>query len=210
MNFNKMSRVASLVAIVAILGLYAVPLSNAKGVSEITLYGNVINGSSCLPLANATVSAPFNSNTTNITNSTGGYLLRLGYGNWTITVSKTGFTPISFNTPYVATGTYQFNTYLLAPGAVAANCTSGTHVANSTVPTTVTANTTVATTAPTTTTVQPAAPKSSSISTAELAGIGGVVIIVIIVLAYFGLKGGKGKKEEQPKKADVPKDAKSP
>jgi len=214
MNTNKMSRVASLVAIVAILGLYAVPLSYSKGVSQFTLYGNVIAGNSCLPIANALVSTTFNSNTVNLTNSTGGYLLRLGYGNWTVTVSKTGYTPITFNTPYTATGSYQFDTYLLAPGGVAANCITGIHAANSTVPTTVTVKpTTVATTAPTTSTVAATASKSNMISLSSkkvLAGIAVVVVIIIVVLAYFGLKGGKGKKgEHAAKKTESAKEEKS-
>jgi hypothetical protein len=197
------------VAIVAILGLYAVPLSYSKGVSQFTLYGNVIDGSSCLPVANAVVSTTFNSNTVNLTNSTGGYLLRIGYGNWTVTVSKTGYTPISFNTPYVATGSYQFNTYLLAPGGVAANCTTTRHATNSTVPPTVTVKSTVATTAPATTTVAATAQKSGMhLSSTELAGVAVIVVIIIIALAYLGIKGGKGK-DHAAKKTEGAKEAKS-
>ncbi len=209
---NRFGLVALLLTVVA-FGSYAVPYAYSKGVSQFTLYGNVIDGSTCLPITNALVTAPYNSNTSNLTNSTGGYLLRLGYGNWTVSISKNGYTSISFNTPYVATGSYQFNTYLLAPGSTAANCTLNRHAANSTVPTTA-----VTTTPPTSTgssqqttiSTQGSQNGQKSSNTALLAGVGIIIVIIIIALAYFGLKGRssedkKEEKKEEPKKADETK-----
>ena len=185
-----------LIAMAAIfVGSVVLPLSYSKGVSEWTLYGNITDGTTCKPIQGATISAPFNNNASNITNSTGGYVLRLGYGNWTVTVSKPGYTSISFNTPYETTGAFKADEYLLMPGAVASNCTNSLHSNASTVPSTITASTTpttVASTMPSNT-----ASKSGSGSNGGLLAGGIIVVIIIIALAaYFLLGSGKGKKEE--------------
>lgn len=187
------------VLVVAVLLSYGVPYSYAKGVSQFTLYGNVIDGSTCKPIQGALVTAPYNSNTTSVTNSTGGYLLRLGYGSWNITISKSGYTPITFNTPYISTGSYQFDTYLIMPGAIASNCTASRAGPNSTVPTTVTAKpTTVVTSSPTTVLqTNQSGGNGTNISNTELiAGIGIVIVIIIIALGYFALRKGSGGKKE--------------
>lgn len=189
MGIYNRFRLASLLVVVIIFGSYLVPYSYSKGVSQFTLYGNVIDGSTCNPISGALVTAPYNYNTSNLTNSTGGYLLRLGFGNWTVTVSKSDYTPISFDTPYVATGSYQFNTYLLVPGATPANCTEGRHATNSTVPTTVTAESTISTiltTVPSNNTGQNTQNTPTNYNTA-LTGAA-IVVIIIIVLAYFALR----------------------
>lgn len=210
MNVNKWYKITALLAMVAMLGLYVVPYSYSSGISEFTLYGNVIDGGTCQPVAGAMVTTPFNGNAFNLTNTTGGYLLRLGYGNWTVTVSKANYTPISFNTPYISTGLYQFNTYLLQPGAFAVNCTETRHVANSTVPTTVTALSTFST-IPASTSLQAAGQNSQNPSNTELiAGIG-VIVVVLIVLAYFALRGmGKKDAQEKTEGAGEAKDVKTP
>ena len=185
-----------LIAMAAIfIGSAVLPLSYSKGVSEWTLYGNITDGATCRPLQGAKVSAPFNNNASNITNSTGGYVLRLGYGNWTVTVSKPGYTPISFNTPYETSGAFRANEYLLMPGAAASNCTNSLHSNTSTVPSTITASTTPTTVA----SVMPSntASKSGGRGNGGLLAGGVIVVIIIIALAaYFLLGSGKGKDEK--------------
>jgi hypothetical protein len=202
-------RILSFLAVALVLGSYFIPYSYSKGVSQFTLYGNVIDGSTCNPIVGALVTAPYNENTSNLTNSTGGYLLRLGYGNWTVTVSKGNYTPISFNTPYVSSGSYQFNTYLLMPGTFASNCTAGRHAENSTVPTTVTAESTISsnpTTSVLNNTNRNGYQQASIGSGAEIAAGIVIVVIILVVLAYFALKGrgsaeGKKEQKEEQKKA---------
>ncbi len=185
-----------LIAMAAIfVGSAVLPLSYSKGVSEWTLYGNITDGATCRPIQGATVSTPFNNNASNITNSTGGYVLRLGYGNWTVTVSKPGYASISFNTPYETSGAFMVNEYLLMPGNVASNCTNSLHSNASTVPSTITAST-----APTTVTGTMPSNTASKSSGGGKGGVlaGGIIVAIIIIAlaAYFVLGRGKETKEE--------------
>ena len=190
------------IMLIAVAVLFAgsavLPLSYSKGVSEYTLYGYITDGATCMPIQGATVSAPFNSNTSNITNSTGGYVLRLGYGNWTVTVSKPGYTAISFNTPYETTGAYMVNEYLLMPGTTASNCTKSLHSNSSTVPSTITAMTTQ-TTVPSTT---PSGTEAKSGGGRNgLIVDGAIVVLAIIgVLAYLLLGSSRRKGDDRQKK----------
>ncbi|MDE1870701.1 MAG: carboxypeptidase regulatory-like domain-containing protein [Candidatus Micrarchaeota archaeon] len=189
-------------------------MSYSVGASQFTLYGNVIDGSTCNPIVGAVVSAPYNSNTTNITNSTGGYILLLGSGSWNVTVSKPNYMPIKFITSYHQNGAYQFNTYLLKPGSSPANCTANRHSVNSTVPSTITANSTVSSTALPTTTQQSnnqTGQNSSSNGNKTALVVGGaiVLIIILVIVAYFALNGKNFGKQKEPESAKAqPKDEK--
>ncbi len=156
-----------------------------------TLYGNVINGATCQALPGVTLHGSWN-NATNVTNAQGTYNLVLGFGNWSVSAVKTGYTSVSFYTGYHASGAFLNDFYLLQPGTSAANCTAGLHAPNSTAPTTIpyTAPTTVAGT----TTASGTSAGSSSNNTLLIGGA--VVVVIIIVVAYMLMK-GKGKKPEQ-------------
>jgi hypothetical protein len=200
MKINNGYKLAMLLVFATVLGSYLLPLSSAQ---EWTLYGNVIDGHSCKALVGANVLTKFNNNESTITNANGNYTLLLGYGSWNITISKTGYTPITFNTPYETVGAYKFNTFLLATGASAVNCSATVNTISSTVPTTTATAQSTASTLPTTL-IQAAQSGQSEISGIAIAGIGLVIIIVIGVVAYFAMKGNKQEKpmekKEEPKK----------
>lgn len=181
---------------VAFLAIAMMPLSYGKGVSEWALYGNVINGNTCNPIAGAVVSSIYNGNASNITNSNGDYLLRLGYGNWTITVSKAGYGSITFNTPYETGGAYLFDTYLLTTGTSAVNCTASLSAKNSTVPST--APTSVSSTSPTTTVSSAQSASASSMNVP--ANLAVVLIIAVIIIAFLvGRSTGSKDRQHAPK-----------
>lgn len=207
---NDKFRLISLLLVAGVLVSYFLPMA---GAAQFTLYGNVIDGNTCNPLPGVMVTAPYNSNTTNITNSTGGYLLLLGTGSWNVTISKANYTPITFNTSYHTNGAYQFNTYLLKPGTSQANCTLGRYSANSTVPTTVTANSTVTSTMLPTSTQQytnQSSQNSGKANNNTTYVVGGILILVIIILVVVYLSRGKGVAVKQDEKKDTKDSAKAP
>ncbi len=193
MRIDNSYRFVMLLAVAAVFGSFLLPMAKAQ---EWTLTGNVLNGATCKPIANATVSSPFNGNASTTTLANGNYTMSLGFGAWNITVSKAGYTSITFNTPYGSSGSsFRFSTYLLAPGAVAVNCTANSHAVNSTVPTTVTAASTVPSTA---TTIQQTGQSNSGSSKGLLeVGAGIIVLIIIIVIAFFAMSGKKSGKQEK-------------
>ena len=192
---NSMVRQLGLVmGALFMMGTFGAQIAGAQYWSA---YGTIVNGTNCSPLQGVNVSSPFNNYAFNISNSTGGYNLRLGIGQWNITAKKAGYAPITFNTPYEYGTNWQYNFFLLSPGQVAGSCTNNLHAANSTVPTTVTAVTTGATTIPATTapyntTAAQSSGAPSAPSTTTLVAAGLVIIIIIAVVAYFAMK-GKGK-----------------
>ncbi len=156
-----------------------------------TLKGTVTDGTTCQGLPGALIRTISNGNFSNITNSTGGYLLRLPIGNWTLNASKTGYAPKTFHTIYQSSGALVYNFSMLPPGATAANC-NGTKVQNATV------LTTVATTAPTTilTTVVQQQGQSSGSGLLPIVAVV-IVIVIIAAVAYFMfMKKGVPKKKE--------------
>lgn len=172
-TMGKMAIASSVIAM-AVLLLYFIPYSYSSNASQFTLYGNVIDGSTCNPVAGALVSSSFNS-TTNVTNSTGGYQLELGSGSWNVTISESGYVPITLTTPNVTTSSYKFDVFLLKPGANPADCTSKKYSVKSTV------------SSPTT--IQTGTSGSTPSNNNDLI-IGGIIaiIIIIIIVGYLSMR----------------------
>lgn len=191
MGPNDNLRPVALFFVFLLFALCVVPYSYSKGVSVWTFYGNVTDGASCKPLVGVVVSASYNNNAANITNSSGGYTLLLGYGSWNVTFSKSGYKSLVFATPNELAGAYRFNAYLVPNGASQVNCTSRPPSTSSTAIYTTKATTVAADS----TTVPSELISNQSVSTQikslnnyslfELGAVLFLIIVVIIVLAAY-------------------------
>jgi uncharacterized membrane protein len=115
-------RIVGVLFVALVFALCVIPYSYSKGASQWSFYGNVTDGATCRPLAGVLVTAAYNGNVTNITNSSGGYLVRLGYGSWNVTFSKSGYQSLVYTTPSELEGSYGYDLYLAENGKVPVNC----------------------------------------------------------------------------------------
>lgn len=151
------------------------------------LYGNVIDGSTCLPLQGVNVSSPFNGNGYNVSNSGGNYSLTLGAGSWNVTASKAGYATVTYETPQGSSVNYEHNFILTKPGGKIGGCVSGANATTSIVPITAVPTTTV----PTTTAQATPVMGGQSDTNALLLGI--ALLIILLVVGYYYMKRQKPK-----------------
>jgi hypothetical protein len=159
---------------------------------EWTLSGTVYNGGTCQPLANVTLFSPTYSAATNVSTSSGAYLLRLGRGSQIVNATMAGYNNFTYSTPYEPVGSIiEYNIMMLKPGEKpAANCSFSSSSTPGTSNFTTTTVMPSATSSPASTsaaTTAPVAPSKSS-STGYLAIVAIIIIVIIIVVAYFAFK----------------------
>lgn len=176
--------------------------SSAAGLGWV-LNGTIVDAGTCTAIAGANVSSPYNGNAYNISNSNGEYRLVLGTGNWTVTVSATGYSTSHFDTPYETSGGLTYNFPMLKPGETAApNCsyfhnqetTISTTSSTTTTTTTIYTNTSTTSTAVNTSNNSSTPPNGSS-STRAIALV--VVVIIVIAIAYYLVTASRKGKQHQ-------------